>query len=119
MTDRSGVSAALLAVLGAALLVGTFSVLVLMATLPGGALDSPPVLRLDAGGTAPVVDGLVERTLVGLGSLRSPGRCLAVLLVTALVWLLEALSFWLVAYGFGLREYHAGHLLMGVSGVCQ
>lgn len=116
VTDRLNVPAGLLAVMGTAFLLGTFSVLVLMATLPGRALST---LRLCyvcmPEGTAPVVDGLVERTLVGLGSLRSPGRCLAVLLVTALVWLLEALTFWLVAYGFGLRECHAGHLLMGAN----
>jgi uncharacterized protein (TIRG00374 family) len=55
---------------------------------------------------------LVEGIRHGLGVLRSPGRVAAVVAWSVVIWLVNALSFWVMMRGFHLQVGFAGVLLM-------
>jgi glycosyltransferase 2 family protein len=63
------------------------------------------------------VNGVMDRFLDGLASLRSPANVLMVFLTSVVIWLLETVKYWFVLHAFGLEGQVSFFTLMLMNGV--
>jgi uncharacterized protein (TIRG00374 family) len=63
----------------------------------------------------PQLEGMAEKFMSGLGSLRSPRDALMILLTTIVIWLLETGKYWFVMHAFSFHvSFYALMLMNGV-----
>ena len=88
---------------------GVLGVMVMIALRPKTSRDASQVVtRRLPGRIRPRVEGLVQRFITGFEGLHRPRRLLAVLALSAPVWLVEGTMYYIVALGFGLHEQLGG-----------